>query len=30
MHDLLFCYALIHGPAAFEGLVTDSTDEVDE
>ena len=30
MHDLLFWYARVHGPAAFEGIVTESADEVDE
>jgi len=30
MHDLLFWYARLHGPAAFEGIAADSTDEVDE
>ena len=30
MHDLLFWYARLHGPAAFEGIVTDSTYEVHE
>lgn len=30
MHDLLYCYALVHGPAAFEGLATEPADESDE
>lgn len=30
MHDLLFCYALVHGPAAFEGLAPDASTEDDE
>ena len=30
MTDLLHLYALVHGPAAFEGLVTDTLTEDDE
>ena len=29
MTDLLYLYALVHGPAAFEGLVSDAADEDD-